>query len=79
LQKQENTFCVPVNRCSSVLAGVFASYALTIFLAQPPPSGRELLGAGIIVAAILFLTIPTLVQKRSAARQRAALTAEVAG
>lgn len=76
LQKQENTFCVPVNRCSSVLAGVCASYALTIFLAQAPPSGRELLGAGIIIAAILFLTIPTLVQRGSAARRRPALTAK---
>ncbi|MFN0152163.1 MAG: hypothetical protein ACKVU1_15785 [bacterium] len=64
LQKQENTFCVPVNRCSSVLAGVCASFALTILLGQAAPSSRELLGAGFIITAILFLTIPTLMRRR---------------
>lgn len=72
LQKQENTFCVPVNRCSSVLAGVLASYSLTIFLAQSPPSSRELVGAGFIIAAILFLTIPTLLRRRESTPAAAA-------
>jgi hypothetical protein len=65
LQKQENTYCVPVNRCSSVLAGVLASYGLTLFLNQPPPSGHELAGAGLIIAAIVFLTVPALARRRS--------------
>lgn len=67
LDKRENTFCVPVNRSSSILAGVVASVALTLLLGQPFPRGAELIGAGLIVAAILFLTIPSQLEKRRAA------------
>lgn len=66
LDRRENTFCVPVNRCSSILAGVVASYALTLLLDLPGPSAHKLTGAGMIVLAILFLTIPTLVEKQRA-------------
>ena len=64
LQRQENTFCVPVNRSSSIIAGVLASFMLTIFLGNKPPSVHQLVGAGLIIAAILFLTIPVMMQKR---------------
>ena len=64
LDKRENTFCVPVNRSSSVLAGVFASYLLMLFPGQGAPRTSELIGAGIILLAILFLTIPPEMEKR---------------
>lgn len=67
LNRQENTFCVPVNRSSSILAGVIASYSLTVFLGKSPPSPYELVGAALIIGAILFLTIPPMLARRRAA------------
>lgn len=67
LDKRENTFCVPVNRSSSILAGLGASYALAILVDLPAPSGSELLGAALVIAAILFLTLPPMAEKRRAA------------
>lgn len=64
LDKRENTFCVPVNRSSSILAGVVASYSLMIFLNQHAPRTSQLIGAGIIIGAILFLTIPPAMEKK---------------
>jgi len=66
LDKRENTYCIPVNRSSSVLAGVLASYSLMVFPAQRAPSSFELLGAGLIIGAILFLSIPPMLAKRTA-------------
>lgn len=56
LDCRENTFCVPLNRCASILSGVVASYALTFFLNQPPPSVFQLAAAGLILMALLFLS-----------------------
>jgi drug/metabolite transporter (DMT)-like permease len=58
LDKRENTFCVPVNRASSILAGVVASFALAIILDTRTPSFMELIGAGLIVVAIVVLSVP---------------------
>jgi hypothetical protein len=66
LDKRENSYSVPVNRCASVLAGVAASYAIKIWMGGRGPSTHELMGAFLIVQAILFLTIPTLLEKRTA-------------
>jgi hypothetical protein len=65
LDKRENTYCVPVNRCSSILAGVAASYAIMFWLGGSGPSGHELVGAALIVAAILVLTIPVLFRRKT--------------
>ena len=67
LDKRENTYCVPVNRSSSILAGVLASFSLTLLLGQRPPSPFELTGASLIITAILFLTIPPMMERRMAA------------
>jgi hypothetical protein len=63
LDKRENTYSVPVNRCSSILAGVAASYAIMIWLDGRAPSTHELMGAGLIVQAILFLTVPVFLRR----------------
>jgi hypothetical protein len=60
LEPQDNAFTVPVNRASSVLAGLTASLLLHLVLGRPMPSDYELAGAGIIVAAILVLAWPSL-------------------
>jgi len=56
LDCRENTFCIPLNRCASLLSGVCASFVLTLFLGQAPPSAAQLGSAGLIVAALLFLS-----------------------
>ncbi len=66
LDKRENTFCVPVNRSSSILAGLVASVILTVWLGNPLPSIYQLTGAGLIIGALLFLSIPPLLAKKSA-------------
>ena len=63
LSKEENTFCVPVNRSSSILAGVMASVSLAFFFGAPPLSTYQLAGAALIIAAIVFLTLPTLMKR----------------
>ncbi len=64
LDKNENTYCIPVNRSSSIIAGVIASFLLTLFPGINPPATSQLIGAGLIVFAILFLTIPPALAKR---------------
>jgi hypothetical protein len=64
LDKSENTFCVPINRSSSILAGVVASYGLTFIYHSRAPSPANLAGAALIIIAILFLTVPPQLEKR---------------
>ncbi len=71
LDTRENTFSVPVNRASSVLAGVAASAMVSLLLGAAPVPGRELVAAGIIVLAIGFLTIPSALKARRAQDPRA--------
>ncbi len=60
LDRRENTFCVPVNRASSILAGIAASLLLHGLVGLRLPSVHQWAGAGLIVAAILVLSLPTL-------------------
>lgn len=60
LDKRENTFCVPVNRASSVLAGLLASVLLTAVAGSPSLPSAEIGGAFLILAAIVVLATPTL-------------------
>ena len=64
LDKRENTFCVPVNRVSSLLAGVVAAYGLWLFLDEKRPPANELVGAGILAAAILMLSVGPIIDRR---------------
>ena len=66
LDRRENTFCVPVNRSSSILAGVVASTALALTLDRPMPSTEQLVGAALVIVAILFLTLVPMLEKRRA-------------
>ena len=78
LDKRENTFCVPVNRSSSILAGVLASFSLAWFLGQRAPSSGELVGAGLIITAILFLTVPPMLERRARRIDALAVTSRAA-
>lgn len=68
LDKRENTFTVPANRASSILAGLVASYLLAVFYGKRFPSTYELVGAGLIIGAILFLMMRAMMEKRKAAK-----------
>jgi hypothetical protein len=68
LDRRENTYCIPLNRCSSLLSGVVASFGLTVFLGLKPPSGYQLAGAGIILTALAILMVPTLQGSRQVTR-----------
>ena len=71
LDKRENTFAVPVNRCASVIAGVVASYIAWLWLDGRAPSTHELMGALLIVQAMIFLAAPEVLAARArAAAQR---------
>lgn len=77
LDSRENTFCVPVNRASSVLAGVVASLLLAAFAGQSVPATSELFGAGLVITAILFLSLPPALEKHRRRKAQEALAAEV--
>jgi drug/metabolite transporter (DMT)-like permease len=66
LDRRENAFTVPVNRASSILAGVLATAALSVWLGQRPVDPRELLGAGLVMVAMIVLSAPTLWKARKA-------------
>lgn len=66
LEKQENTFCVPVNRASSMLAGVIASVTVTRVTGGPPLPPPEILGACLILLAIAVLAVPSFLEARAA-------------
>lgn len=56
LDCRENTFCVPMHCGSSMLSGLTAAAALTLFLNQNAPSAAQLVSAGLIVVALVFLS-----------------------
>lgn len=64
LDKRENTFTVPANRCSSVIAGVIATYVLAFFYGQKFPGSSQMIGVGLILAAIIFLSYRQIIEKR---------------
>lgn len=66
LDHRENSFTVPVNRASSVLAGVLATWGLSHWLGLPGAGRGELVGAGLVVAAIAVLSVPSLLKARRA-------------
>ncbi len=57
LDGRENAFCVPVNRASSVLAGITASLGLWLIGLGKPVAVAELTGAALLVVAIVLLAV----------------------
>ncbi len=55
LDARENSFCVPLNRSSSVLAGIAASIALALIVGSALPTVYELVGAALLVVAMIVL------------------------
>ncbi len=65
LDKRENTFTVPANRCTSIIAGVLATYLLAIFYGQKYPDVHQLTGVALILGAIVFLSIRAIMDKKN--------------
>jgi hypothetical protein len=57
LDARENTYCVPLERSASLLAGISAAYILAIGWGLPSPSVPEVIGAMILVSAIVLLSL----------------------
>jgi hypothetical protein len=64
LDKSENTFAIPVNRASSVVAGVVGSAAIWLLLDARGPRSTDLLGASIMISAILVLSYGSIRERR---------------
>jgi drug/metabolite transporter (DMT)-like permease len=66
LDKSENSFSVPVNRASSLLAGVVATLIMWSLGQGKPLDWREGIGAALVVSAIGVLSVPGLLKKKPA-------------
>lgn len=58
LDQRENTFCIPINRSASLLAGVVAALILGAIHGLQFVSSLQLISACILLLAILFLAAP---------------------
>jgi protein-tyrosine-phosphatase len=67
LDHREYTYCVPVNRGASLVAGLVAAYALALAFGHPPPATSALAGLGLILVAMGFLAVPPALELRAAA------------
>jgi hypothetical protein len=57
LDPRENTFCVPFERAASILAGTATAYLLSFIYGLPMPTRMELIGTGLVIAAIALLSL----------------------
>jgi drug/metabolite transporter (DMT)-like permease len=57
LDPRENAYCVPLERAASLVAGVGGTMLLAWFWGQKMPRPAELMGAGILIAAIVLLSL----------------------
>lgn len=56
LDRRENTFCMPLFACSSLLSGITASYLLMGWMNGPQPHGVEISAALLIIVALLVMS-----------------------
>lgn len=57
LHPSENSYCVPLERAASLVAGVGGAVLLAWFWGLEMPSRSELIGAGILIGAIVLLSV----------------------
>lgn len=57
LDARENSYCVPLERSASLLAGIASAFLLAIFWGQRAPTGAEVIGAAILILAIVLLSV----------------------
>jgi hypothetical protein len=57
LDPRENTYCVPIERSASILAGTAAAYILAAMALGKAPTAAETVGAGLLILAIFILSL----------------------
>jgi hypothetical protein len=57
LAPQENSYCVPLERSAGLLAGIIAAWALHWGWGLDAPTRIEMLGASLLIGAIVLLTV----------------------
>jgi hypothetical protein len=57
LDARENAYCVPMERAASLVAGIGGALLLAVCWGLPSPSGADLFGALILIAAIVLLSV----------------------
>lgn len=60
LHPREYTFCVPVNRASSILSGIIASVAITFLFGKPLPATAQFIGAVLLMVALMTMGLPSI-------------------
>jgi hypothetical protein len=71
LDPRENAYCVPLERAASLVAGVGGALILAWVWGLPQPRPAELLGAGILIGAIVLLSLAPRFADRPARKARA--------
>lgn len=66
LDPRENAYCVPLERAASLVAGVGGAVLLAWFWGLPMPRPAELTGAGILIGAIVLLSVAPRLSQRQA-------------
>lgn len=66
LDPRENAYCVPLERAASLVAGVGGAVLLAWFWGLPMPRPAELVGAAILIAAIVLLSLAPRLSQRQA-------------
>ncbi|GLY70483.1 hypothetical protein [Amycolatopsis taiwanensis] len=66
LDRREYSFGVPVHVCSSLLAGVAASFLLGMLFGAPSPSVAQFVASGLVILAALMLSYPTILARFAA-------------
>jgi drug/metabolite transporter (DMT)-like permease len=64
LDARENAYCVPLERAASLVAGVGGSVLLAWFWGLRMPRPAELVGAAILIAAIVLLSLAPRLSRR---------------
>ena len=57
LDPRENTYCVPIERSASILAGTAAAYILAGMSIGKAPTAAEVAGAALLTLAIVILSL----------------------
>ncbi len=71
LDARENAYCVPLERAASLIAGVGAALILAWGWGLPTPRPAELIGATILIGAIVLLSVAPRLAKKPVVPARA--------
>lgn len=70
LDPHENTYCVPLERSASLVAGIVAAFLLHWFWGLPSPTGVEVIGALMLIGAIVLLSVAPRLERVRRSRER---------